>query len=229
MRERKITKHHKTHIRQLITHEAARLIYEEGVSQYHTAKSMAFKNVLSAGGRAPNYRNPSFLPSNGEICEAVNRLADLYEGEARQNRLFDMRVLALECMRQLSEFSPRLIGSVSTGNIKNSSDIDIHIFTDNIEELLSHLASLGWAYERDDITIAQQGTYKQYTHLYIDRGYPVELSVYTEKDIRIRTRSSTDGKPIVRYSVNKLLELILVEHGEQWHQLLGVSKSGSTR
>ena len=39
------------------------------------------------------------------------------------------------CLRALSEFSPRLIGSVSTGHIRRGSDIDLHVFTDDLDPL----------------------------------------------------------------------------------------------
>ena len=202
--------------RQLIINEAARLMYQEGVSQYHTAKTMAARKVLSGGGRKMCIKSVSSLPSNGEISEAVNSLAEFHEGELRGSQLFSMRILALELMQQLEHVSPRLIGSVSTGRVRKTSDIDIHVFTDDIESLLSHIKSMAWHYVTDAVTVSQNGVLREYTHIYIDEQYPVELSVYSRNDIRVRTRSSTDGKPIVRLGSNALLDLILTEHNEQW-------------
>ncbi len=202
--------------RQLITREAARLMYQDSVSQYHTAKYMAARKILSGGGKNIRVKNPSHLPSNGEISEAVDALAQLHEGDFRYAQLFSMRVVALEYMQQLEAFSPRLIGSVSTGRIKKTSDIDIHIFTDSMEELRLRMDTLGWQYEIADITVSQNGILKVYSHVYINCEYPIELSVYPRYDIRVRTRSSTDGKPIIRMTANKLLELIFNEHEEQW-------------
>lgn len=209
--------------RQLITREAARLMYQEGVSQYHTAKFMAARSVLSGGGKSAYIRNPSHLPSNGEINEAVDALAELHEGDTRYSQLFAMRILALEYMQKLERFSPRLIGSVSTGRIKKTSDIDIHIFTDDMEALLLYLDCQGWQYETANITVSQNGILKAYTHIYIDSEYPIELSVYSNNEIRIRGRSSTDGKPIIRVSAAKLLELILNEHEEQWQRYIALA------
>ncbi len=206
--------------RQLITHEAARLMYQDGVSQYHTAKYIAARNVLSGGGKRISIKNPSYLPSNGEISDAVNTMADFYEGEFRYEQLFTMRVLAFEYMQQLENFTPRLIGSVSTGRIKKTSDIDIHVFTDSMEELQDRMKILGWQYETTDIIVSQNGVLKTYTHVYIDHEYPIELSVYLKNDIRVRTRSSTDGNPIIRMTTNKLLELIFKEHEEQWNRYI---------
>lgn len=108
-------------LRARIAAEAARLMYEEGVKQYFTAKRMAAKRMLGrVAGQKLRYR-PSDLPSNGEIRDALLELASLAEGSRRLRRLFAMRVIALEAIRALLPFEPRLIGSVSTGHIRRGS------------------------------------------------------------------------------------------------------------
>src|SRR5947209_16146 len=98
-------------LRGAVAAEAARLMYEEGVKQYFTAKRLAAKRLLGrVGGRRLRYR-PSDLPSNGEIRDALLAIAELAEGSKRRRRLFAMRVIALEAMRDLAPFEPRLIGS----------------------------------------------------------------------------------------------------------------------
>ena len=37
-----------------------------------------------------------------------------------------------------------------------------------------------------------------YTHIYLQADFPVELSVYPRAELRVVSRSSTDGKPIKR-------------------------------
>ena len=37
-----------------------------------------------------------------------------------------------------------------------------------------------------------------YTHIYLQADSPVELSVYPRAELRVVSRSSTDGKPIKR-------------------------------
>ncbi len=196
-------------------------MYEEGVSQYHSAKQQAIKRVIYKGAKKSNRIQNKDLPSNDEISKAVYELACLYEGDSLGSRLFEMRVVALNILDTLSAFSPRLIGSVSTGRIKMNSDIDIHLFCDHIEEIEQTLVQLRWPFETDQITINQNGVFKEYTHIYLQDEFPVELSVYPVNDIRVRTRSSTDGKPIVRYSYQKLLALIEEEHSQAWADYLG--------
>lgn len=196
-------------LRQLLIRESARLMYEENITQYHTAKWRAAKNILSRGGAKFGKIRNCDLPSNGEISLATHKLAQLYEGEKMEEKLLAMRMLALEVMARLTAFSPGLIGSVNSGRIKNSSDIDIHVFTDSIESLEYRLEDSGWPYERKSVAINDNNKIKYYTHIYLNLFFLVELSVYPENHIRVRGRSSTDGKPIERMSYKKLCALIM--------------------
>lgn len=207
-------------IRQLLVREAARLMYEEHVKQYHDAKRMAAKRIFGQGNKGNTYVRSQDLPSNGEINDEVAKLANFHEGDNIAKQLFLMRVTALDIMQTLERFNPRLIGSVSTGNIKKSSDIDIHLFLEHIEELEMQLDALNWDYERKNVTINRTGQYVEYTHFYLERQFPVELSVYHTSEIRVRTRSSTDGKPIKRISFDRLLQTLLDEHGDEWFSYL---------
>jgi hypothetical protein len=205
-------------LRARIAVEAARLMYEEGVKQYFTAKRMAAKRMLGrAGGKKVRYR-PQDLPSNGEIRDALLAMAELAEGERRTRRLFAMRVVALLAMRALLPFEPRLIGSVSTGHIRRGSDIDIQVFTDDEDALERRLRALGWAFESERVSILKFGQIREYLHFHVADVFPVELTVYALRDLRFRPRSSTDGQPIHRVKAAGLEALLLAEHPEAWAQ-----------
>jgi len=213
-RDRSEAKHNQ--LRSRLIQEAARLMYEEGVSQYLDAKHLAAKRLLGRGhGKRLRFR-PRDLPSNGEIADALHALARLHEGDDHQWRLFRMRVVALETMERLNAFSPRLIGSVSTGRIRAGSDIDLHLFADHIESVEGRLAELKWDYETRVVAIRQGSRSAEYNHLYLQREFPVELSIYPSNEIRVRGRSSTDGKPIIRLNIDRVRDLLLAEHATQW-------------
>lgn len=203
-------------LRQRLTHEAARLMYEEGVKEFFRAKKIATKRLLGRGGQQRIRFRPKDLPSNGEIQEALLQLAHLHEGEFRTKRLFAMRVIALETMNSLLDFKPALIGSVSTGHVRKGSDIDIHVFCDESSLLESHLDALGWDFEKDEVTIRKADGFQEYTHFYIEHIFPIEITVYDQGERRVRQRSSTDGKPIVRLKPKHLEALICEKHLEQW-------------
>lgn len=117
----------------------------------------------------------------------------------------------------------RLIGSVSTGRIKKTSDIDLHLFTDSLEQLEIRLNELGWHYAKEEIHTLYNGKPRQFTHIYLDTEFPVELFIYPNNEIRVQGRSSTDGKLIIRMSYNRLLSLIQDEHCEDWERHISFS------
>jgi len=134
-------------IRMLLVREAARLMVEENVSQFLDAKKLAAKRL---------FKKPlKNLPSNQEVADAVYEMNHLINSESLELQLHEMRKVAINVMRVLKDFSPRLIGSVSTGRIRESSDIDIHVFVDHIENLFSYLDHIGWAYESKLVTISK--------------------------------------------------------------------------
>jgi hypothetical protein len=203
-------------LREAITQLAAQIMYGEDVKQYFTAKRLAAKRILGrAGARGVRYR-PRDLPSNGEIKEALLELADEIEGESRTRRLFVMRILALETMEELGPFFPRLIGSVATGHVRSGSDIDIHVFADDAEDVVAYVRGRGWVHETQRVSIMKQGKAMDFVHVLLPDLFPIELTVYAPRELRIRPRSSTDGKPIVRIKSTVLRVLIEREHPEEW-------------
>lgn len=207
-------------LRAQIAAEAARLMYEEDVKQYFTAKRMAAKRLLGrVGGKRLRYR-PQDLPSNGEIRDALLLLAELAEGDKRTRRLFAMRIVALEAMRSLLPYESRLIGSVSTGHIRRGSDIDLSVFTDDEDSLERHLRGLGSTFETECVTILKFGQIREYLHIHVADVFPVELTVYALQELRFRPRSSTDGKPIRRIKIAALEALLMQEHPNEWAEYL---------
>jgi predicted nucleotidyltransferase len=203
--------------RKEIAQEAAKIMYREGVKEYFNAKRIAAKRILGKTEAKATVRfRPHDMPSNGEIKEELVKLASLAEGDDREARIFAMRVTALDCMKKLERFEPRLIGSVASGKIRQGSDIDLHVFTNDFDVLEAELKRLGWVYEHEDVLIQKNGTYREFTHYYVDVGFPLELSVYGLEERRITTRSSVSGKPIERVGVARLEEMLREEHPDRW-------------
>ncbi len=198
MRKNTSTTHNQ--IRQTLAKEAARLMYEEGVSQYFDAKRMAAKRLFGQSGKKGMQYRPKDLPSNGEISLEIAKLVELLEDD-REERWSAMRATALILMKALEPFHPRLIGSVSTGRVRKGSDIDLHVFTDDIEALEQHLQHLQWQFDKKQVAIRHGKEFAEYTHIYVEADFPVELSVYPLKERRVTGRSSTDLKPIKRLKI----------------------------
>lgn len=199
----------KKHLKALMIQECAKLMYFEGVTQYFDAKRIAAKRICKSKNQ--------FFPSNGEILEAVYQLSLQDQDFDRADTLFRMRLKALEMMHLLDCFSPRLIGSVRTGKIKRSSDIDLHVFCDDIELLTTYLTDDKVLFEQNEVLIMKNNKPKLYQHIYIVNEFNIELSVYSVNELKVTSRSSTDGKPIVRMSQSKLERVIEQEH---WDSLI---------
>lgn len=167
---------------------------DEDVAEYITAKNMAADNVcgMRRGSAAP-------LPSNGEIRAAIVARATIAEGVGRAERLRHLRRVAIDVMRELDAFEPRLIGSVASGAIHAGSDVDIQVFCADHAPLERTLWMCGHTAERLEHEIARDGRMHLYIHYHFDvRGADVELSVYTPEELRVVRYSSIDGKPIDR-------------------------------
>jgi predicted nucleotidyltransferase len=190
--------------RRAIAEEAARLMVEEDVTEYISAKQIAADNVcgMRVGSNVP-------LPSNGEIRAAIVARATLVEGVRRGERLRHLRHVALEVMGQLAAFEPRLIGSVATGAIHRNSDVDIQVFCADHAPLEWTLRACGHDAERLEHEVARDGRFHRYIHYHFDlRDTDVELSVYPPEELRTVRLSSIDGKPIDRVPRRRLEALI---------------------
>ena len=119
--------------------------------------------------------------------------------------------LALRAMRFLSVFEPRLVGSVATGHVHRESDIDIQLFTDELDAPERFFRQRRLPYERDDVLVRRGTGFREYQHIHLDADFPIELSVYPRNELRVRPRSSTDGKPMLRVGIDQL-QALLEEH-----------------
>ena len=114
-------------MRERIAHLAARLIAQDGVSDYGLAKRKAARQ---AG--APDSRN---LPTNVEIEEALRAYQQLYQADEHPEHLQRLRQLALEMMRLLADFEPYLTGTVLSGSAGKHADVHLQLYTDNLKDL----------------------------------------------------------------------------------------------
>lgn len=206
-------------LRTAIAELAAELMLDEDIKQYFPAKRLAAKRLLGQGRSGSSCRLRE-LPSNGEIKEALLARVLDREGEAQRDRLFAMRIVALEAMAPLARFSPRLIGSVATGHVREGSDIDLHVFAQGDHEVIAEVTRLGWTHDVHRVSIRNRSGFMDFTHLLITDLFPIELTVYEPMAIRHRPKSSTDGKPIVRLSESAVRSLCEREHPELWEHYL---------
>jgi predicted HD phosphohydrolase/predicted nucleotidyltransferase len=182
-------------------------MYSREVSEYYAAKQKAAKRLYKG------WIKPAHLPTNAEIREQVQMLARLHEGpELHTQRLLEMRIRAVWWMRRLTAFHPKLLGSVLTGNIREGSDIDLHVFAANPHSIGVELDDLRIHYEIERKRIVKDDQQRVFTHIHIRDEYPVELTVYHPSYLGFRFRSSITNKAIERAGLSDLERLIALEH-----------------
>lgn len=154
-----------------VAREAARLLYNRSVKEYKDAKEMA---AASLGSRA--------LPSNYEVAVELDILSNEYEGSGRQRMLIGMREIALDVMRDLSDLSPVLIGSVWRGTVRKGSDIDIVVYHPDSIKVTQRLGKYTIV-EAEKTQFIVDGMPKTSTHIsMIIDEHPVEVVVRPPED-----------------------------------------------
>jgi predicted nucleotidyltransferase len=131
---------------------------------------------------------------------------ELGEEEVRR-RVREMREIAEQIMSAIDEFDPYLIGSVLSGKIRASSDIDLHAYCDDFDALRDQLYEWGYKDIDEEIVQNRKGTF---IHLkWTEKIYPVEITIYPWASRDVIPISSVTGKPMKRadtLAVRKLLK-----------------------
>jgi len=182
---------------QAVAAEAARLMLEEGVKEYYTAKRLAADRT---GARR--------LPSNRQIRSVIVTLTSI-DAVARRRWLRRLREVAVAVMEQLERFEPRLIGSVASGAVHATSDIDLHVFCVDHRALEDALEAGGYDAAREERPVVKDGRLRRFVHYRfdVDDAVMVELSVYDPADLGRISISSIDGKPIDRVPLGRVRSL----------------------
>ncbi|PWT76723.1 MAG: hypothetical protein C5B46_00745 [Proteobacteria bacterium] len=184
-----------------IAHLAARMIAEDGISDYGLAKRKAARQ---AG--APDSRN---LPTNVEIEEALRSYQALYQADEHPERLLRLRRLALEMMRLFERFDPHLTGSVLSGGVGRHADIHLHLYTDDVKELELFLLNHNVPFRMRETRVWSGGTGVVAPVFQIsttDAEYTV--TVLRPQLLRQPVRVSADGRPLERAAIASVESLV---------------------
>jgi predicted nucleotidyltransferase len=179
-----------------VAREAATLLYFGAEKEYKQAKQKASQTF-----------GTHFLPSNLEVALELDKIAEEHEGSQRKERLVQMRREALDVMELLVAFCPVLIGSVWRGTIKQGSDIDIAVYTDEPLEVLNLLkASALQVLKTAWSSVNKRGETLSSFHIYAqtkDR-YGLEIVVRSREDKGRKHKCETFGDEIKGLSIREL-------------------------
>lgn len=121
--------------RAAIASAAARLMAEDGITDYHLAKRKAARQL--------GLTEHVGFPDNAEVEAELRAYRSLYQGEDHEEQLLALRHTALELLDLLADFRPYLTGSVLEGTAGEHSAIDILLFADSAKEVEIFLLNRG--------------------------------------------------------------------------------------
>jgi predicted nucleotidyltransferase len=191
-----------------VAREAATLLYFGAEKEYKQAKTKAAQTF-----------GAHFLPSNLEIALELDKIAEENEGAKRKERLIQMRKEALEVMRLLGGFWPVLIGSVWRGTIKQGSDIDIAIYTDKTEEILSVLKAGGVrVLKKAWTTVNKRGATLESFHIYAETTskHGLEIVARSREEAGKKRKCETFGDELKGLNIKELEKVLESNPAQQF-------------
>ena len=176
-----------TNLRRHIAYIAARLMAEDGVADYATAKVKAARQA----GLADSH----LLPDNAEIEAALREYQGLYQKEDQPAHLRHLREVAVKVMRDFEAFRPALVGSVLTGTASQFSDVNLQLFIDDPKALTLFLLNRRYRFEEGSrkMRLGDEFTDVPQIHLHVE-DVPVTLTVLDRDDERFAARPRAEGE-----------------------------------
>lgn len=179
------------HMRQRLAQKTAQILLDSGTRDFQAAKQKAAQQL--------GVKDTKSLPNNSEIELALSEYQRLFRATSQPQHLSRLRQIAIEAMQFLSNFTPRLVGSVLSGTADEHSIIRIHIFADTVESVGFYLQDNKIPNELSErrlkIGIDQYQNYSTYE--FVVDNVRLELVVFLPKQRQIPL-SSVDGKQMKR-------------------------------
>jgi hypothetical protein len=191
--------------RHRLAHEAARMMAEGGIRDYHQAK-------LKAAARL-GFADDASLPRNREIEDALREYQRLFQADAQVAELRRRREAALHAPEFFAAFDARLVGPVLDGTADGNSPVSLQLFADDADAVPRFLA---------DHTIPAESRSRR---LRLDRERSEEFPVWLfsaeelafdaivlpRAALRQAPLSNVDEKPMPRASLSQLRALLAAD------------------
>jgi len=151
-------------IRELIAQESAKVIIDEGINDYLTAKTKAADRLGFSGQK--------YLPKNKEIESAIEQHTQLFNKNTHQTQQQKLRFIALEVMEFLKDFKPYLTENILHGHVGQYNDIILYLPIKTPEEIMIKLYN-------------SSIPFKEISHKLSNKEYPALQLVADETTIRL--------------------------------------------
>lgn len=191
-------------MRTRIAQEAARLIAEEGMTDFLAAKRKAAQRL-----GAPNTRH---MPRNQEIEDALLTYQRLFQAETQPQVLRDLRRAAVDAMKRFESFRPRLTGPVLNGTAGAHGEIELHLFAHAAKDVALFLLENRIPFETSQRRFRfERETWEDIPLFHFYAGdHGVVLAVFPLDGRREAPRSPVDGRPMARADL-KAVEALLAD------------------
>ena len=191
--------HHRIHAsdrqqrnRLRVAQEAARLMSEHGIRDFHRAKLKAAERLGILDEQA--------LPRNHEIEQALREHQRLFQGGSQPQLLQERREAAVEAMRFLARFEPRLVGAVLDGSADAHSAVCLHVFSDDPDAVHRYLHEHGVPFETQTrrLRTSRDEQAEFPVLLFAADALPFDLTVLPRNALRQAPLDRVDEKPMRR-------------------------------
>lgn len=188
--------------RHRLAHEAARLMVEGGIRDFHQAK-------LKAAARLGIHDDAS-LPRNREIEEALREYQRLFAGDDHADGLRRRREAAMRAMEFFSSFAPRLVGPVLEGTADANTPVQLHLHSDDPDAVQRFLDEHGIPTEARmrRLRLDRERSSDVPVWIFSAEELTFDLAVLPHLALRQAPLSQIDEKPQPRASLAQLRELL---------------------
>ena len=200
--------------RERLASEAARLMSEGGIADYHQAKLKAAERL--------GIHDDASLPRNTEIEAALRQYQRLF-GRDSAGELQRRREAALEALRFFRAFEPRLVGPVLEGTADARSPVMLHLHSDDADAVHRFFV------EHDIPAQPRSRRLRLDRHRDLDapvwtfsaEDLPFDVTVLPHDVLRQAPLSPVDEKPMRRASHAQLRQIVAESEIEGFESGLG--------
>lgn len=178
-------------LRKLIAQQAARMMAEEGLTDYAKAKRKAARQLGCDEDHG--------LPSNSEVEQELRLHHEIFHRDAQPQLLHQLRSEALQVMRMLERFNPHLTGAVLDGTAGRYADTEIHLFADSLKDVELFLLNKNISYQVDEKPYRFGGEkYKLPVFVLEGMQGAIRLIIFAPDDLRTVPRNLTYNNGLSR-------------------------------
>ena len=192
-------------LRRALAQEAARIIVDHGVDDYLFAKRKAAERM--------GVTDRAVLPKNTEIEEAIAEHQRMFGARSHAGELNELRREAVEAMRLLAEFEPRLVGPVLSGTATPHTEILLHLFVDTPETVSIRLLDRHVRHRVGErrVKFQREESLVFPSIQFASGGRDVDAIIFPTDGIRQSPLSPVDGKPMRRATLEEVEALANLE------------------